>query len=120
MKVSVIELGKRPSILTKARMNAPQGSKALGQILESQRWAESAIVALDWQPEELNGLNDAIIRLVVSRYVPERKRFLDITLNLDVNDIFTRDEINRNDLIWVVDSIHDKLKFELQRVGVRD
>lgn len=121
MNVSVLELGSRPSLLTKARLNAPQGAKAIGALLGQQEWADLAMVALDWQPDELAGgerANDAVLRMLVYKEVKPRNRVLTISWNLDVNDIFTKDQITRDDLMWVVDELKQKLNYELHRAGV--
>lgn len=120
MIVEVAEAGDRPAVLTKARMNAPQGVKALGMIFAAQDWADKVNILLDWQPEELSQSeykNDAIVRVHVMKRVPPG-RLLNLTENFDVNDIFTLDQLTRDDFIWIVDGFKDKMEAELKRAGV--
>lgn len=118
MIVEVAEMGDRPVLWTKARLNAPHGCKRLGELFGAQDWADKAIIVLDWQPEELaeSDKQDAIVRVHVYKRV-EGGRRLELHMNLDVNDVFGRDVIDTNTLGWVTEDFKNKLDYELQRAG---
>lgn len=120
MIVEVAEVGSRPVLWTKARLNAPHGVRKLGELFSEQNWADKAIVVLDWQPEELadsEHKHDAIVRVFIYKRVRELGRRIDLNLNLDVNDLFSKDVITASELGWVTDEFKKKLDYELQRVG---
>jgi len=115
--VEVAEVGTRPAMWTRARLNAPAGCKRLGELFSQQDWADKAIVVLDWEPEELkeSNLKDAVVRVMVFKRVGERR--LDLTQNFDVNDLFSVDMISGNELGWITEDFKKKLDFELDRIG---
>lgn len=122
MRVDAVETGRRPLALTKARMYAPQGVKVLAEILTTQNWGHRALVALDWQPEEFANdpahRDDAVLRIYVWFAVPEKKRYLEVNWVLDANDVFSSNDITRDDLIWVISGLEDKVRESLARAGV--
>lgn len=116
MMVEVVEAGERPSVLTKARMQAPVGSKFLGELFARQDWADKAIVMLDWQPEELaqsEHKSDAIVR--VSVYKRWEGRLLTLEQNFDVNDLFSANTITQQELGWITEDFRKKLDYEIAR-----
>lgn len=116
MIVEVAEVGDRPKVWTRARMNAPQGVKKLGELFSQQDWASKAIVMLDWQPEEIEHASEPVVRVFVF------KRVDGLLLTLDqrysVNDLFERDIVTGSELGWITEEFKNKLDFELQRRGV--
>ena len=48
MKVVVRELGQRPALATPARLNAPQGAKALADLMAEEEFADLCVIELDW------------------------------------------------------------------------
>lgn len=120
MIVEVAEVGERPQLWTKARLQAPKGCAKLGELFGQQDWADKALVILDWQPEELKDSerkHDAIVRVFVFKRVPDLGRRLDLQQNFDVNDIFSVDQITINELGWITEDFKNKLDYELQRIG---
>lgn len=117
MIVEVAEVGTRPVVWTRARLNAPHGSKKLGELFSQQDWADKAIIVLDWQPEELQDSevkHDAIVRIHIYKRV-EGGRRLELHMNLDVNNVFGADQVTERELGWVTEEFKKKLDYELLR-----
>jgi hypothetical protein len=120
--VEVAEVGTRPQLWTKARLQAPGGCKKLGELFSQQDWADKALVILDWEPEELKDSehkHDAIVRVFVFKRVPDKGKRLDLQQNFDVNDIFSADQITIKELGWITEDFKKKLDYELDRIGAR-
>lgn len=114
MIVEVAETGERPSVLTRARLNAPSGCKRLGELFAQQDFADKAIVMLDWQPDEIGG-TEPIVR--VWAYKQVGRRVMTLSQLYAVNDIFERNIVTTNDLGWITEDFKNKLTYELNRAG---
>lgn len=117
MIVEVVESGERPGILTRARLNAPQGCKRLGELFGMQDFADKAIVVLDWQPEEIEG-SEPIVRVYAYKRVANR--LLTLEQRYAVNDIFGANIVTTNDLGWITEDFKNKFGYELKRRSMRN
>ena len=115
MIVEVVEVGERPLLLTKARINAPKGTAKLGELFGRQDFADKAIVMLDWQPEEVEQASTPVVRVYVYKRVG--LRLLTLEQRYDVNELFEKDIATTNDLGWITEEFNKKLNYELARMG---
>ena len=67
MKVVVRESGNRPALTTPSRLNAPQGAKALADLLADKYFADVADILIDWEGD---GFTPALI-VSVFKWFPE-------------------------------------------------
>lgn len=116
MIVEVAEVGDRPKVWTRARLNAPAGVKKLGELFSRQRWADKTIVMLDWQPEEIEHASEPVVRVYVFKRVDGHLLTLD--QRYSVTDLFEKDIASPRELGWITEEFKKKLDFELQRRGV--
>lgn len=65
MKVVVREFGSRPALATPARLNAPQGARALADLLSEEEFADFCTIDLDWEGD---GFTPAMIIRVAGWY----------------------------------------------------
>ena len=116
MIVEVAEVGDRPKVWTRSRLNAPGGVKKLGELFSRQDWADKAIVMLDWQPEEIEHASEPVVRVYVVKRVGGGLVTLDA--RYAVLDLFERDIVNIRELGWITEDFKQKLDYEIQRRGV--
>lgn len=117
MIVEVAEVGDRPKVWTRARLNAPAGVKKLGELFSRQRWADKVIVMLDWQPEEIEHSSEPIVRVYVFKKA-EDGLLLTLDQRYSVTELFEKDIVSPRELGWITEEFKTKLDYELQRRGV--
>jgi len=71
MKVIVRELGTKPAIMTPARINAPQGAKALADIMAEENYADMATISVDWEGDGLTPVLSILTVKFFPEYAPE-------------------------------------------------
>jgi hypothetical protein len=102
MVVRVLEYGTRPSVMTRARLNAPQAARAFGQLFEQRNFADMATVVLDWsnslgqQPEEVA---KPVLHLIVVKLYPGTEKALTVTSRIDVDDVFSQPDVMTRSLM---------------------
>jgi hypothetical protein len=120
MKVIAVEVGDRPDLATKARIIAPQAAKFLGSQLEDKTFADIAEIVIDWDgdmhwsgsgpmPEELR---KSIMYVWVHKYYPQINRWLKVDYNLDLEEMFGRDEAKAEDLFEIIENLETKVREE--------
>lgn len=118
MKVIAGEYGNRPPILTPARRFAPQGVRILADTFADLQFADVASIALDWsnelglQPEEAW---KPVILVETIKFVGERR--LVVSVRLDVEDLFSNDDIIADDFVEIVKQMEQKTAKELANAG---
>lgn len=116
MNVVAVEMGNRPSLLTKARRFAPEGVKLFAETLGHMQFADDGMVVLDWsnatgrQPDEVA---KPVVFITTLKRVGER--ILQIEVRLDVEDTFGRDEMLAEDFLTVIRSLEDKMNSTIER-----
>jgi hypothetical protein len=127
MKVIVTEHGQRPHTLTKARAIAPQASKYLADKLDTEEFADSAVIVLDWDgglfwqgegsaPEDFKTPLMAVI--CEKRYPQLGNRLLTVDYKLELEDFFGADNATKDDLDQVVENLRTKVREEETRKGI--
>lgn len=113
MKTIVREMGDRPAMLTPARMNAPQGAKALADMLAPLDFADLAILTLDWEGD---GFTPAFV-VECTKWVP---KYSPSNLQLepwviDMEDAFGVGNMTNSTLQEMVSSMREAMESALER-----
>ena len=103
MKVDVSEVGARPTILTPARMNAPQGARVLADVIHDLDFADYCLLVLDWEKN--------VLAVVATKRYPDIRRRADIDFIVDMDDAFTKDNFG----LEVAKNIVDHLREEFEK-----
>lgn len=110
MNVVAVELGDRPTVMTKSRMFAPQGVKLMAEVMGHMKFADGAVIVLDWsnvtqrQPDEVA---KPVVFVTAVKSVGERD--LTVEVRLDVEDTFGRDELMADDFLMIIASMEKKM-----------
>lgn len=91
MKVVVRESGNRPVLSTPARINAPQGAKALADLLAVESFADMAILTIDYDGD---GITPAFVVKVVKWFPQFDGRILQADWVMSLDDLFGVDNFN--------------------------
>lgn len=127
MKVIVSEHGNRPSVMTKARVLAPQASKYLADQFAEKEFADSVVIVIDWEgdlfwqgednmPEELKTPIMAVI--CEKRYPMLGNKLLTVDYKLELEDFFGHDNATKDDLHEVVENMESKVRAEEAKRGI--
>jgi hypothetical protein len=105
MKVYVREVGDRPALATPARLNAPQGAKALADLLAEEDFADACVIELDWEGD---GFTPAMIIYLAGWYRdwPGSALTLDPWV-IDLEDAFGRDNMDNGVLRLIVHTLRE-------------
>lgn len=110
MKVVVRELGRRPSIMTPARLNAPQGARALADIMARENYADLCTISVDWVGDGFT----PVLSVYTVKFLPEiAPENLQHFWPIDMEDAFGSGEKADRDLLL---SINQQLKDMFNRV----
>lgn len=126
MRVVVTENGERPSIMTRARVLAPQGAIYLANLLEDEVFADTAGIVIDWTgsagwagdgpvPDDIR---KEIMWVEVQKYYPQVGRTFRADLKLDLDDFFGQDNATGEDLHEVVEVLRKRVYDEESRKGL--
>lgn len=120
MQVEVGEVGERPSVITKARRNAPQGVVAIGQTLERFTFADLGYVLLDWDDSmERQDVPNPIpvIYVAATKRLPyEVNPYVKVEVRIDVEDVFgTTDDITAANIVEIVAEMERKMEETIAR-----
>jgi hypothetical protein len=124
MKVLVTEHGPRPSVMTKARVLAPQAAKHLADLFAEEEFADSVVIVVDWvgdlfwqgegpMPEELKTPVMAVI--TEKRYPMFNNALLTVDYKLELEDFFGRDNATKDDLHEVVENMRSTAREQVER-----
>lgn len=91
MKVVVREAGDRPAITTPARLNAPQGAKALADLLADETFADLCDILIDWQGD---GFTPALVINTFKWFPQYEGRRLQSQWILSLDDAFGIDNFD--------------------------
>ena len=114
MQVDVVEMGDRPTVMTKARRFAPEGARIFGAYLSELSFADGAALVLDWS-NEMGGLpidvSKPILYVRVIKKLPqfERRNVLTIDERLDVEDVFGNDTMTADYIRDLVHELEEKI-----------
>lgn len=118
MNVVVFELGERPALMTKGRVNAPQGARRLADLMANEKFAPEGLVITDWTGRygdpEMRGPGLPRIILVV-RFSPDNENYCIVSINVDLEDTFGRDTLDPADLVEIVQGLKRAVIAEQQR-----
>lgn len=99
MKVIVRELGTKPTIMTPARLNAPQGAKALADIMANEDYADMATINVDWQGDGVTPVLSILTVKFFPEYAPENLQHF---WPIDMEDAFgSGGKANRETLLEI-------------------
>ena len=104
VQVIVRELGSKPTIMTPARLNAPQGARALADIMAEEDYADLATISVDWKGDGITPVLSILTVKFFPEYAPENLQHF---WPIDMEDAFGSDEkMNRDTLL----DINEQLK----------
>jgi hypothetical protein len=127
MRVQYGELGDRPAVMTRARLNAPGAGRALVDMLASCEWGHVGYVWLDWTGVEAfrdsrtgqvpPALDKAtpVMYIQVARVVAEHGATLWVEDRVDIEEVFSKPVITKDDLEYIVIGLRDKVLDELRK-----
>ena len=104
MKVVVRELGPRPPIATPARLNAPQGAKALADILANEDFADLCIISIDWEGD---GFTPVMQMVTIKWFIEYGGQRLEHDWHIDLEDAFGSDNMNNSTLRNMVAQVRE-------------
>ena len=104
MKVVVRELGGRPPIATPARLNAPQGAKALADLLADKDFADLCVINIDWEGD---GFTPVLNIVTVKWFVEYGGRRLEHNWPIDLEDAFGQDNMDNGILRSIVSQLEE-------------
>lgn len=107
MKVVVREAGARPVVATSARINAPQGAKALADLLADEDFADMAILTIDWDGD---GFTSVLTIYTVKWYIEYSGQRLEHEWNVDIEDAFGQDNMTNGTLRQMVEDLRDEFR----------
>lgn len=124
MNVIVTESGKRPSVMTRARVLAPQAAKYLADLFGEETFADNAAIVVDWEgdlfwngegrmPEELK--TPVMLVEVTKRYPMYNNALLTLDYRLELEDFFGQDNATKDDLHEIVEGFKTKLREQENR-----
>lgn len=109
MKTIVREAGERPVLATPARMNAPQGARALADLLSEEDYCDLCILTIDWEGD---GFTPVLTVFAVKWYIKGGGVRLQVEWNIDIDDAFEQDNMDNGILRQIVydlgEFIHQK------------
>ena len=104
MKVVVREYGTRPSIATPARLNAPQGAKALADILADKDFADLCVLTIDWEGD---GFTSVLSILTVKWFIEYGGQRLEHVWPIDLEDAFGLGNMDRGILLQIAHDLEE-------------
>lgn len=99
MKVFVREIGSRPMISTVASINAPQGAKALADLMAPEDFADLCVINLDWVGD---GFTPVMMITTVKWFLEYGGQRLEHSWPIDMEDAFGYDNMNNETLRLIV------------------
>jgi hypothetical protein len=111
VKVDVVEHGDRPRVLTPARMNAPQGARALADALYNADFADLCSLVVDWDgtylaPDDMPvDIRQPALVIMASKWYPAIKKRADIFVRLDMEDAFARDNFGSDAIVEIIEHL---------------
>ena len=130
MQVIAKEEGNRPALMTKARRFAPAAVVHLGRLLEQEKFADTAVILLDWngdlgwddsQGPMPHDMKTPAIHVIVEKDYPQFKtnNTLTMTQRLEIEEMFGDDNATPDDLQIVVDGFREQVRKQEARRGIR-
>lgn len=104
MKVVVRELGSRPPIATPARLNAPQGAKALADLLAPEDFADLCVINIDWEGD---GMTPVLSIFTAKWFIEYNGQRLEHEWNIDLEDAFGMGNMDNSTLRLMVSELRD-------------
>jgi len=99
MKVIVRELGSKPAVMTPARLNAPQGARALADIMANEDYADLCTISVDWEGDGLTPVLSLLTVKFFPEYAPENLQHF---WPIDMEDAFgSGGKANRDTLLEI-------------------
>ena len=111
MKVVVREMGSRPPIATPARLNAPQGAKALADLLAPEEFADLCVITLDWEGD---GITPAMIITTVRWFIEYGGQRLEHVWPIEMEDAFGLDNMDNSMLRNIVQQLRDHFNEQVE------
>ena len=104
MKVIVRELGSRPSVMTPARLQAPQGAKVLADLLAEEDFADLCTLSVDWEGDGHTPVLTVYTVKFMPEYAPENLQHF---WPIDMEDAFGGDAMDNETLRNIVQQLRD-------------
>ena len=104
MKVVVRELGSRPPIATPARLNAPQGAKALADLLAPETFADLCIINIDWEGD---GFTPVMEVITIKWFIEYNGQRLEHRWPIELEDAFGIDNMDNSILRSMVSQLRE-------------
>lgn len=112
MKAIVREMGNRPIIATAGRLNAPQGAKALADLLAEETFADMAVLTIDWDGD---GFTPAFVIETFKWVIELKGKMLRTEWIIDLDDAFGLDNMTNALLRSMVADLRVFSNEELER-----
>lgn len=112
MKVIVREMGRRPVISTPGRINAPQGAKALADLLADEDFADLCVLTLDWDGD---GFTPAFVVETFKWVIELKGQRLTLEWVIDLDDAFGQDLMTHSILRGIVADLRNLTNEEVER-----
>jgi hypothetical protein len=113
-RVEVAEHGSRPVLMTPARINAPQGARAIADVAMQRNAADLLRVVIDWEGEQLFGSDNPaampIVYIYAAKYFPNIDRTAYIEIPLDMEDAFSQSNFTSGLAQDIVDYIIEQFE----------
>lgn len=96
-RVEVKEYGARPALMTPARLNAPQGAKAIADLAHESGVVDYLSIVIDWDGSHFMGeqsFNKPIIYIYAAKYFQNINRTAYIEIPLDMEEAFSQSNFN--------------------------
>jgi hypothetical protein len=119
MKVIVRELGDRPIVQTPAHYQAPQGAKALADIMSPETYADLCTISVDWVGDGITPVLTIYLVKFMPQYAPEN---LQLFWPIDMEDAFGGGNVTNDTLRGINDQLkeHFNEMVELRAAKVAD
>lgn len=112
MKVIVREMGRRPVIATPGRLNAPQGARALADLLAEEDFADMCVLTLDWEGD---GFTPAFVIETFKWVIQLKGARLSTEWVIDLDDAFGQDNMSHSILRGIVEDLRVLTNEEIER-----
>lgn len=116
MKAIVREMGSRPPIATPARLNAPQGAKALADLMAEKDFADLCVITIDWEGG-IDGHTPVLMVFTVKWFIEYGGQRLEHEWPIDLDEAFNKDNMDNGILRLMVQQLeeHFNQKIEARR-----
>lgn len=114
-RVEVAEHGNRPVLMTPARLNAPQGARAIADLAHNREVADYMIVVIDWDgshlwEKEMQAVATPIMYIYAAKYFHNIGRAAYIEMPIDLEEAFGQSNFTSEVAEEIVQHIHEEFE----------